>query len=275
MSFIFLYGRPGSGKTTLAASMVKLGLKVRFVDIDDKVRMMVNLKPYLDNGMLQVTTIKAKLSQTNLREAIMTPKVGLARQPQGYLEFCDIITGYEDLIAEGKDLGEQVLVVDSTTSMTEHMKRLIAHLQGKSHFTYDEWAIVLSNFEQFFDTMKGLLKSEEHTGFEHVIIIAHETTERDEITGKIETLPFIEGQTRYKVGKYFEEVYYCMVDVPRAGEPNYKVLTVAGERYTARTSRDLPTYVISDFSVIFAKKESPVERARRLIKEKKNGEVKA
>jgi len=185
--------------------------------------------------------------------------------------------GQEEDIKKGEFPQEQVLVIDSLTSMTEHMKRLIAHIQGKAHFTYDEWAIVLSNLEEYFYTMKGLLETASvtypesineltgekipgsvipgHPGFKHIIIIAHETTERDETTGKVQTLPFIEGQMRHKVGKYFEEVYHCQVEVPKTGKPIYKVLTVSTDRYSARTSRELPVFVSSDFSVILGKAE--------------------
>jgi len=155
---------------------------------------------------------------------------------------------------------EDVLVVDGTTSLQEHMKRLINSIQGKTNFTYDEWAITLSNFEDFFYTMRRLLGL-----FKHIIIIAHEMTERDEVQGKVETLPLIEGQTRHKVGKFFEEVYYCQVEVPKAGSPVYKVLTVASERYTARTSREVQTYEVADFAVLF-KDELPEDKKKKLNK---------
>ena len=278
MSFIFLYGPPGSGKTTLAASMTKLGFKVRFIDVDDKVRLMENLSQELKKDNIRVTSISSKLTETTMREAIMTPKVGLTKQPKGYLEICDAITHYEEMFTKGESPPEQVLVKDSLTSQIEHMKRLISHIQGKTHYTYDEWAIVLNNLEEYFYTMKGLLKTETRPGFEHVIIIAHETTERDETTGAIQTLPSLEGQMRHKVGKYFEEVYYCRVEVPKTGTPIYKVLTVSTERYTARSSRDLSVYVTSDFSVIFGKAQgksldsiqAKVEAAKK-AKEVKNG----
>ncbi len=257
MSYIFLYGPPGSGKTTLAASMADLGLTVRFIDVDDKVRRMENMRKYIESGKIHVTPIKAKLTQDNMREAIMRSraKVGILKQPSGYLEICDIITEYEKMVASGNNPPENVLVIDSLTSMVEHMKRLISHVQGKTQFTFDEWAIVLSNLEEFFYICKGLLKQDDGTpGFDHIIITAHEMTERDEITGKIQTLPFVEGQMRHKVGKYFEEMYYCSVELPKGGMPVYKVLTVSTERYTARSSRDIPPWINSDFATIFGQK---------------------
>jgi len=273
MSFIFLYGRPGSGKTTLACSMTKLGYKVRVIDIDDKIRGMYNLKDLVDSGMVTVTPIKAKLTETDMKQAIMHPKLAHLKQPQGYLELCDIISELEEEAEkENPQVDEQVLVVDSITSMTEHIKRLICHVQGKSHFTYDEWAIILSNLEEFFYTMKGLLKI-----FKHVIIISQEMTERDEITGKVQCLPWIEGSMRGKVGKYFEELYHCSCEVPKVGSAIYKVLTKETDTYIGRTSRDLPTHAEADFSILF-KDELSGEKQKKLnkleelkkLKEKKN-----
>ena len=132
MAFILLYGLPGSGKTTLAASMTHLGYKVRFIDVDDKVRLMENLRPELERGTIKVTPILSKLTESSMGEAIMTPKKALTIMPQGYLEICDAVTKYEEDIKKGEFPQEEVLVIDSLTSMTEHMKRLIAHIQGKS-----------------------------------------------------------------------------------------------------------------------------------------------
>lgn len=52
MSSIFIYGSPGSGKTTLACSMIKLGLKVHILDMDKKVKSMENLRPYVEKNQV-------------------------------------------------------------------------------------------------------------------------------------------------------------------------------------------------------------------------------
>jgi len=52
VSSIFIYGSPGSGKTTLACSMIKLGLKVHILDMDKKVKSMENLRPYVEKNQV-------------------------------------------------------------------------------------------------------------------------------------------------------------------------------------------------------------------------------
>ena len=247
MSFIFIYGRPGTGKTTLPSTLCKMGHKVLYIDVDQKVAKMVNLRKLLDSGDIQVRTIEAKLTEVNLRHRILTPKTALIKQPKGYLEFCDIITEFEKMIDNNESHACSVLVVDSLTSLLEHLFRLILHLQKKEHFTFDEWGILLTNLEEFFYTMLRLQKL-----FTHVIITAHEQTEIDEDTGRITAiLPQIQGSMRNKVGKYFEEVYYTTVTTSKAGPPKYMVTTKPIDKCIARTSRDIGTTEEADFAILF------------------------
>lgn len=258
MSFILLVGPPGSGKTTLAASMTKLGYKVKFIDVDQKVDKMLNLKPLLTSGMIKVIPIEAKLTEVNMKQRILTPQLAFAKQPKGYLEYCDIITSFEDLISKGQPEPDdcQVLVTDSWTSLAEHQDRLISFLQKKDHFTFDEWDIVLTNWEEWFYTMVRLQKL-----FKHVIITAHEQIEKDEDSGRVlQRLPAARGSIRFKTGKYFEEIYFCFTEASKTGPTKYKILTAAVDKTIARTSRKFETVEEADFSVLFADELPPEKR---------------
>lgn len=247
MSFIFSYGRPGTGKTTLPSTLCALGHKVQYIDVDQKVEKMVNLSKFLESGDIKVRTIEAKLTEVSLKNRILSPKTALIKQPKGYLEFCDIITEYEQMIERGESHECSVLVIDSLTSLLEHLFRLILHLQKKEHFTFDEWGILLTNLEELFFTLMRLQKL-----FTHVIVIAHEQTEIDEDTGRITAiLPQIQGSMRNKVGKYFEEVYYHTVVTSKAGPPKYMVTTKPIDKCIARTSRNLETTEEADFAILF------------------------
>jgi len=258
ISFIFLYGRPGTGKTTLPTTLVKMGHRVRHIDVDGKAHDMYNLQPFIEDGSWIIQPIKAPLLDSGLRDRVksivltggsfgMNPP---SKQPQGYLEFVDIIDNLSKLNQEGKKDpdGCTVLVApDSLTILLEHLTRLLLFLTKKGKFERDHWAAWLSNLEEIFHTLQSLQGM-----YKHVIVIAHEQVDRDEDTGRVVGIyPQIAGSMRYKVGDYFTEIYHTKVDVPAEGPPVYYVETRPVGKAEARTSRQLDTEEESDFAVLF------------------------
>lgn len=223
--FALIYGKPGTGKTTLACSLANK-YKTLLIDVDNKARFMNNLIPLIQKQNLIIKPIAEKLTASSLRDRIVNPKVSIIKRPQGYLQICDAITELEK-----QEPQYDVIILDSLTSTQEHMKRLIMSIQGKDHFTFEEWGIVLANMEELIVTLNYLNEK-----YKHVILIAHEMMERDELTGKIEILPFVEGQMRHKIGKYFTEVFYTFVETPKGQKPLYKMMTTSSERIMARTT---------------------------------------
>jgi hypothetical protein len=240
MSSVILYGPPGSGKTTMACSMCKLNLKVLLYDADQKAQRMENLKGYFEKGLIELITPQERLVSDDLRRRITMPKMAPAKQPKGYLEFVDFITALQG----GAEYHQDVLVIDSMSRIFEHMKRLILHVQGRGAMEIQDWGILLSNLEELFSTVFNL-------PFKHVILIAHDQTEKDEVTGRTEVKPLIDGQMKNKLGSYVEEMYYLSVEATKAGA-EYKIQTRPVGRITqVRTSRALGTYEPADFSLIF------------------------
>jgi hypothetical protein len=101
--------------------------------------------------------------------------------------------------------------------------------------------------------------------------------EKDELIGKIEILPMIDGAMKHKVGKDFTEIYHTIVDVPKVGKPKYKVVTVPMDRCEARTSRNIETIEEADFSVLFADELPPEQKSKldklKALKEAKGGQT--
>lgn len=263
MSLILLYGKPGSGKTTMACTMTKLGYKVLLLDADVKAHSMEHLKPLIQAGKVIVHPLKSRLSVGKLKTRVLTPGLALKKQPKGYLEFVELIDQWEEAMDAGEKPPADVLTIDSITAINEHMNRLMMHLGGRDKMTFDEHGAALSNWEELFSALQKI----EHW-FTHIIVIAHETSERDELTGKIDTLPLIVGSFRYKIAQKVVEAYHLRVKEKKGEKPTYMSLTHAGERYTARTSRNLEVEVQSDFGVIYANeknRQTEVKPAGQLV----------
>lgn len=261
MSSIVLYGGPGSGKTTMAASFCKLNKRVHILDMDRKVRGMHHLKPFVEKGLLTFWEPKAPLVEDGIAYRMKNIKSGLLKQPKGYLEFADELDRIGKACASEETRPPwDVLVLDSITRVNEHLKRMIMHVQGRPGIFLDDYGIILNNFEELFTFFFNL-------PFGHTILIAHERSDQDEITGKFETRPLIDGQSRDKVGSFVSEMYYCTVK-GKGDSIEYTSLTKPDGRFYARTSLPIPMWVESDFAEIFKivekgeKAESP-EKAQR------------
>lgn len=243
MSSIVLYGPPGTGKTTMACTMCDLDYTVHLIDVDFKAKQMVNLKKYIDSGKLLIYPIQHKLVQDSLRNRVLHPANKPTGQPLGYLAICDLISEFEKHPPQDSE-SKHVIVMDSMSRVEEHLKRLIMYVSGRGAFEQRDWGIIKNNYEELFSTFYAL-------PFKHQIMIFHSQVEEDQITGTKQFKPLLDGQTKDKVGKDVEEMYFCKVDVGKHGATYTVVTKPIGRIQQARTSRNLKVEEPSDFSIIF------------------------
>lgn len=237
-----LIGPPGCGKTTMALTAPK---PIIVLDVDNKLHKMVNAEAKIKSGEVIQWAINEPLTSVTLTQlAKFDPKpaskVTMAR-PKGYFQLAAFIDKLVETqcVIDGKKIA--TVVLDSYTSMNEHLKRLLMAANETTTMTMPLYGTALTNFETINNTLLRLPCN--------VIIIAHEQVEKDELTGRISYRPLIDGSMKEKIGKDFEEVYYLEKTV--VGDTvKYEALTIGNSMKSCRTSRVLPAKMAPDFGII-------------------------
>ena len=241
-----LIAPPGAGKTTAAATAPG---PVLYLDIDNKLHKMVNMKDKLASGAIIQWSIDEPLSETSLSRLANMSKEELKpganftqKRPRGYIELAAMIDKLVDskCVVDGKKIG--TVVLDSYTSVNEHLKRLLTAVNGQTTMSPALWGTALTNFETLNNTLLRFPCN--------VIMICHEKLDKDELSGIISYRPLIDGQMKDKIGKDFEEVYYLEKKVA-GGKAKYEMLTIGSSSKQCRTSRKLDSRVEPDFSKIY------------------------
>ena len=236
-----IIGEPGSGKTTVALTAPK---PIVVLDIDNKLHKMDSAKPLIKSGDIIQWAIDEPLSMmgltrlaTSKNEHGKEPKV-IQQQPRGYIKFVEYV---DKLVAskgvvDGRKIG--TVVLDTYTTLTEHLKRLILACNEKLNMTMPLYGTLLTNYEEINNTLLRLPCN--------VIFLCHQKVDKDELTGKISYRPHIEGQMADKIGKDFEEMYYMQKSIIGLGATavaKYEMMTVGDGMRSCRTSHALPSLV--------------------------------
>ncbi len=238
-----LVGPPGAGKTTAAATAPG---PVYFLDMDIKLHKMENLKTKIASGQVVQWKPDARLFSGKLESFVSgatNPQAKFVQQrAKGYMNLAKEIDRLDDsTIINGKQMG--TIVLDSFTSVEEHLKRLLMSANGVSTISQPLWGTVLTNYENLLNSFLNLKNV-------NVIVIAHQRPNKDELTGFISYTPLISGQMKDKIGKEFEEVYYLEKTV-KGNKAVYEMMTIGSAQKPCRTSRILEARVEPDFSKIY------------------------
>ena len=243
MFSVLLVGAPGSGKTT--ASSTAPG-PVLYLDMDNKLHKMSNLQEKLKSGQVVQWAPESRLFSGKLSSFVMNatnPQAKFTQQrAKGYLELAEVIDELEAKDCTYSGVHFKTVVLDSFTSVEEHLKRLLMSANGVATISQPLWGTVLTNYENLLNSLLNLKAN--------VIIIAHEKPTKDELTGTVTYTPLISGQMKDKIGKDFEEVYYLEKSV-KNNMATYEMLTIGSSTKPCRTSRILGARVEPNFQKLY------------------------
>lgn len=242
---VLIIGPPGVGKSTVAATDEA---PVLFLDMDQKVAKMQNIKDKVASGKVLIWTPEERLFTGSLAATIQggtNPQAKYTQQrAMGYIKLGQVIDELETSKCIYKGTKLRTVVLDTFTSTEEHQKRLLMSANGVATISQPLWGTMLTNNENLISALLGLNK------YVNVIVIAHEQADKDELTGAITYKPLIGGQMKEKIGKDFEEVYYMEKKVV-GDKAVYEMLTVGNSMKACRTTRELPARIEPDFSKLY------------------------
>lgn len=154
-------------------------------------------------------------------------------RPGDWTQLKDVL---EALLNE--DHGYQTVIVDTIGKMMEFMKPHQEKRAGNNAF--EVWSLLADDTLRFTEMLH-------RTGMT-VIMLAHSESEKDELTGKVTTMPYFLGRKTGKEGpKIFDVIAYLSVDKhPETGDPLRVLQTEGYEGITAKDRTDTIPVLLGD-----------------------------
>lgn len=145
-----------------------------------------------------------------------------------------------------KDPGVETIVVDSATKLSDYIIAEVLRQQGKKEMSIQLWGLYLALWKHFIGQLTAQRK--------HIVLIAHERVEKDEIDMSMKYFVMIPGQMSNIIGSLFTDVWRC--EVESAGVPptySWNVRTMPDRRYALKNSLGLPPLFKFNWDLIKSK----------------------
>lgn len=239
---VLIYGGSGTGKTEFAGTWPK---PILYIDTDKGILTLL-ASPRINMD---------EIWRIEISNASLDPKV---RQPVGFLYVKGILTALADT-GMFDQLVPKTVVLDSLTTTSgycmDHVLFINKHVGQQP--TLPDWGRQMRELLEIIKLGVGLDMN--------FICVAHEQTQRDELSGRVWKLPLITGKLAGELSLYFDEVYYAEVK-PKGSLSEYKLTTKATGMITAKSRLDLPNPINTTFASI----EGTIERINKRSQHPKN-----
>lgn len=216
---LLLQGPPGSGKTTLACSFPKPYI----IDID------VNL-----DGPLRFR------SKRNLPLPVGYDRLDIDEKGAAVPPVARYLRLDRCLIEAQQNPDIETIVIDSATGFTDILMEEVKRRQPGVKDGRQLWGFFFEYGKQFLATLTSMRK--------HIVLIAHERVEKDEVEGGLKYRVNWPGQLGDLIGGFFTDVWRAEVQSIGGLQPSYKwvVRTMPDYRFTLKNGFEFPA--IFEFS---------------------------
>lgn len=111
----------------------------------------------------------------------------------------------------------KTVVVDPVTMWDGAVNDFIAGMNSVTQLQIQHWGQAAKKKEEIINCINSLPT--------HTIFLAHEDTEKDELTGQIRVIPFVTGQMKNKIGMMFSQFVYATTEAKPDGTNRYVLWT--------------------------------------------------
>ena len=204
---ILMKGPPGAGKTYKAAQFPK----PVFFNFDNNLAGLLKLPKEIRDNVRVVNPFKTKDGKD-----VPDTKI-----------WDNYVTLLEAAVA---DSANRTIITDSLTTMTSRlMDQIIGSSMPTAKVQIQHWGDFARYLKWFGDSFLCDPKLDKH-----VIVIAHEQIEKDELTQQIIYSLNIGGQMRTSFDLYFSDVWRCYTKQPQSGDLEYRVRVLPTNQFSAR-----------------------------------------
>lgn len=136
-----------------------------------------------------------------------------------------------DITNERRAKGRETIILDHLTALTDPICDYVLQKQGKKQMDLYSWGLAVDNIKRILKLMLDLANRY------HVIVIAHEQLEKNELRGGVWGIPQTIGKFSYHVGGLFDLYLYAVQEMYwEAGKrkANYVLHTVEYGSFKAK-----------------------------------------
>lgn len=127
----------------------------------------------------------------------------------------------------------KTIVIDSASKLQDYLVDEILRQQGAKVMTIQHWGFLMKAWKELISQLSTYRK--------HLVLIAHEEVEKDEVDQQLKYFLAIQGKTRYFIASLFTDVWRCEVETTGGLKPKYtwQIRTMPDRRYALKNSLGL------------------------------------